>query len=53
MFWSVLHCTYTGVLAFKAIVTVFKNSFLITPPSEKKKKKTEKEWEMYVADDSK
>ena len=50
MFWSVLHCTYTGVLAL-AIVTVFKNSFLITPPSEKKK--TEKEWEMYVADDSK
>ena len=35
------HCTYTGVLAL-AIVTVFRNSFLITPPSEKKKK-TEKE----------
>ena len=46
MFWSVVHCTFTGLLAL-AIVTVFKNSFLLLL-QVKKKRKTEKECEMYV-----
>ena len=46
MFWSVVHCTFTGLLAL-AIVTVFKNSFLLLL-QVKKKRKTEKECKMYV-----
>ena len=46
MFWSVVHCTFTGLFAL-AIVTVFKNSFLLLL-QVKKKRKTEKECEMYV-----
>ena len=45
MFWSVVPCTFTGLLAL-AIVTVFKNSFLLL--LQVKKKKTGKECEIYV-----
>ena len=41
-----VRCTFTGLLAL-AIVTVFKNSFLLLL-QVKKKKKTEKECKMYV-----
>ena len=41
MFLSVVHCTFTGVLAL-AIVTVFWNSFITTPGEKKKQKMSEK-----------
>ena len=47
--YIVLSCT--RVLAL-AIVTVFKNSFFISAPSEKKKTEKEREMYMYVANDS-
>ena len=39
MFWSVVRCTFTGLLAL-AIVTVFKNSFLLLLQVKKKNRKS-------------